>query len=982
MTGTWDVVGITKSTIYDEKGRTIQVKGSNISGGVDVVTSQYGFAGLSLQSVLSEQKNGTNAQTHLVQTKMEYDKAGRVKKIWKNVDNAGTDQLIDTIGYNELGQVKVKTLGSSPLETQNFDYNIRGWLASINKDFLNNTNTNRFFGLELSYDKSQSVTGTTSYSHTYFNGNIGGTVWKTKGEPIARKFDYQYDAANRLTWAEFNQNTTGSTWEGTTINFSVHGFDADNGYGIKYDANGNIIGMVSHGYKLGDPTGYIDALRYSYFSNSNKLRMVSDDYSDPNTKLGDFHDGSNAYGSDDYSYDINGNLTVDNNKGITNISYNYLNLPTLIKIAGKGKIEYTYDNSGNKLKKVVTDSTLSPVRITTTFYDAGFEYKNDTLQQLSHEEGRVRWAFHKYLNGTTAYKFEYDFFLKDHLGNVRMVLTEQKDTTQYMATMEAAYRNTENQLFYNIPQSNYSTAAVPGGYPSDPTTSPNDSLMRLNGSGQKVGAAIVLKVMSGDVLDLAVRAFYKDNTYSSPNNPINDLLSVLANGVVTVTGGAKGSYSQLNTTSGPLYGALQSFATSNNGTVTNKPRAYLNWILLDEQFNYVSSYPQSGAIAVGNYPSNTLNTLGYTGVNVTKNGYLYIYVSNETPGWDVFFDNLSIKHYAGPLMEETHYYPFGLTMSGICSKALKAQDIHNRYQYNGKEKQEKEFSDGSGLEWYDYGARMYDPQIGRWFNPDPESSKYHSISPYNYCLNNPLNILDPDGKDAVVTIDGNTITISTRLYVYGSNMDKKKAKALNEWYHNKNNLGGQSGKYVDENGKEYTIKFDVTVIYDKNAEKRKLKDGENIQEFTTEGQGAATPKGGYEEIAKPDEVGWYDKDGKPISQKDSHISNGDYLFKGVERYVKTGRQSTIANDIRGPFFASMHELMHLFGLSDRSTDGNREEDKKVPDIMNSNSQSINQTHYNNWGSFILSQGSNKFTLNKFVDLNPSSGSSQPMGALK
>src|SRR5439155_15183920 len=137
------------------------------------------------------------------------------------------------------------------------------------------------------------------------------------------------------------------------------------------------------------------------------------------------------------------------------------------------------------------------------------------------EEGRVRWAFHKYLNGTTGYGFEYDYFLKDHLGNTRMVLTQQKDTAQYMATMEAAYRSTENQLFYNIPPSNYSRAAV-SGYPTDNTTNPNVSLMRLNGSGQKIGASIVLKVMSGDVVDVAVKAYYVISTGTGTNTFVND----------------------------------------------------------------------------------------------------------------------------------------------------------------------------------------------------------------------------------------------------------------------------------------------------------------------------------------------------------------------------------------------------------------------------------------------------------------------------
>ncbi|HET6252537.1 MAG TPA: DUF6443 domain-containing protein [Puia sp.] len=743
LTGVWDATypGPLSRFFYDDHGRLLQTKYFNPTTGADVTTTQYDFTGQPVRTYVKQNKGNPNPQTHYIMTKTDYDAVGRLVHIWKNIDSATGDQLISIHHYNELGQLQSKDLGNY-LDSMVYDYNIRGWLTGINKNALPGT-ANHWFGVEIGYDKP-SVLGI-SFGTPQYSGNLAGIIWRSAGDNVNRQYAYTYDDFGRLQTAGYQDNSTG-TWGTAGMDYTTQN---------AYDLNGNITSMDQKGWKIGSPAANIDQLAYTYVPNSDRIKVVTDSANDPNSTLGDFHYNPSSKDTMDYTYDANGNITSDRNKNIMSITYNYLNQPTLFMYNNYNYVGFEYDNFGNKYEKYAVDNNVSPSRtVVTKYMTGGVEYYNDTLELISTEDGRARWAFHQYTNGDSAYGIEYDFFERDHLRNTRVVLTQEKDTAQYIATLEAASRAKEDQLFYGLDSTVVARTSA-SGYPDDVTVSnPNDSVARVNGNGPRQGPSIILKVMSGDRIDIGVQYYYNSNSNPASPIPLNpaDIINVLATGMSTLSSSADAAFSTLsNPGTSPLVGALLSGINNQSGGDPGKPQAFLNWIFLDNQFHYIGNNNQSGALQVGPAGTQTggqlQSPLAMTGINVSKNGYVYIYVSNTTPGWDVYFDNLSVTHYTGAMLEDNHYYPFGLTMAGISDKALKDRYAVNKFRFTGRELNSREFHDGTGLDLYDMGTRFQDPQLGRFIQPDPLSAKYEHNSPYAYAENKVTQGIDLEGLE-------------------------------------------------------------------------------------------------------------------------------------------------------------------------------------------------------------------------------------------
>src|SRR5690606_15537845 len=132
-------------------------------------------------------------------------------------------------------------------------------------------------------------------------------------------------------------------------------------------------------------------------------------------------------------------------------------------------------------------------------------------------------------------------------------------------------------------------------------------------------------------------------------------------------------------------------------------------------------------------------------VKKDENAYLYVFQYKDHLG-NVRLsyadcNNDGVIQPSSEILEENNYYPFGLRHKGYNDIANSCRsEAAERYKFGGKE-----LNDELGFEVYDFGARNYDPALGRWMNIDPLAEEMRRFSPYNYAFNNPVFFIDPDG---------------------------------------------------------------------------------------------------------------------------------------------------------------------------------------------------------------------------------------------
>jgi RHS repeat-associated protein len=186
-----------------------------------------------------------------------------------------------------------------------------------------------------------------------------------------------------------------------------------------------------------------------------------------------------------------------------------------------------------------------------------------------------------------------------------------------------------------------------------------------------------------------------------------------------------------------------------------------NYNLLDATWDQITSIGAQTDLTVKQPPHDLLSAT----YKVKEAGFAYIFLSNEHPKFvDVYFDDVSVVHTPSQIVSASDYYPFGLRFNSYQRENSVAQN----FLFNGKERQ-----DELNLEWLDYGARMYMPDIARWGVIDPMSEKYRKWTPYNYVVNNPVKFTDPDGMDASSFLENDVYWGRASLECSGCNLATK-----------------------------------------------------------------------------------------------------------------------------------------------------------------------------------------------------------------
>lgn len=389
------------SQYYGKKGRVVQSHSSNLLGGWEHAYSSYTYADSPRQTKHVHTVNGK--QDVVEEYDYAYDHASRLVKTTYSVNGSDKREL-SVVDYDNYGRILLENIMGKDVVLH--DYNVRNWPLSIESDN---------FKENLCYNQSN---GSLYPRTSLFSGNISAQSWQC-GNEVKHGYHFTYNSQSMLTDSEYS--------EGDRLNDGRGNYDES----LSYDKMGNVQSLLRSGLLDDGSYGLIDNLSYNY--HGNQLLKVDDAAVDPYYQ-GAFHFVDGADEAVEYEYDANGNMVRDLNKCISSISYDLNNQPRKIEYNDGRNASYVYDAEGNKLSvsynltamssaqpqmPVMQSSDVASANVSngqkTIEYCGNIIYDGDETMILND----VGYALYNKDNNLS-----FHYYLKDHLGNNRVVVSE------------------------------------------------------------------------------------------------------------------------------------------------------------------------------------------------------------------------------------------------------------------------------------------------------------------------------------------------------------------------------------------------------------------------------------------------------------------------------------------------------------------------------------------------------------------------------
>ncbi|EAY25760.1 RHS repeat-associated core domain-containing protein [Microscilla marina] len=729
---------------------------------------------------LDNGKTGSEKFNYRMHLAYDYDLiSGKVLKVRFNDDTSRADRFLHRYAYDEdnrltlvetsrdgyiwdkdakydyylHGPLKRTELGEDKIQGVDYAYTIHGWIKGMNSPILDvnqdlggdGKSGSAFapdvWGMSLTFYDGDFVhnNGNSAFAHTgaytlkpganrnLYNGNIATWTSALRGvsqhQQIQRAFQYKYDRLNRIKTAHMYE-WNGTAWATAATNNALH-------TNYSYDGNGNLLTLKRY-----DKTGsLLDDLTYSYKTKTingiaqpiNQLDKVTDAVTGNKIE-------KEVTGTNQYDYDDIGNLVHDHAEDIVivwNIQGKVSEVRPATDTSKKPHIRYWYDASGNRLKKEVSYSPTiaaatdnrggfvrsfadAPEKVKVSYYTRDVDGNTMAIYDQAYDQTNSTWkTTQKELslygserlgtvetsqplsnvsgitNAVARLVGEKRYELKDHLGNVRSVVTDQK---RYIE---------ENGLF-----TEYANVRTFKNYYPFGMKQPGDEIdpMLTPASLPTAWTVVTQQGWEGDPQQNALKV-------SLSTTPTTALWEVSK----THDSKVQGTY-QIG------FDLVLETNSDNQLTITVKD-SVSGQVLKEQVFTTAGSH-QVGYQAIGDKTQ------------------VVFKLTDPTPN-------------VGSLLEVV-----GITFN-------KTDFGDYRYGFNGKENDQ---------EWgkliQDYGARLYNPALGRWWSADPKESKYPSLSSYHAMGNNPIITIDPDGKENIVVIGNQGVTLSADRRAYPNNPEK------------------------------------------------------------------------------------------------------------------------------------------------------------------------------------------------------------------